>query len=956
MRRTTLRSVCLRALLFALALVLAPLLGLGASPAYAATIAVTTTADSGPGSLREAIASAAPGDTIAFNLSGCPCIITLASQLEITKSLIITGPGASQLTISGNNAVRVFFINPGAPGATSGPPATSPTVTITDLTIAGGRGVGGAGSQNGGGAAGLGGGLFGNGGTVTLARVVFANNQALGGNAPNTTGGDGGGGGFGGPGGFSSGGGGGALGGNGGGPGSNNGTGGNGGDGGGGGGGDAGFPPAPGGAGGNGGFAGGGGGGATGLTQAGRGGDGGFGGGSGGGGGSETGGAGGTPGRFGGAGGTGTGTWNDGGGGGGAGLGGAVFVRAGTLLLNQVTFQNNSAAGGSGGLDKNGTIRAGSGQGKGGALFICTAAEDASCSATVRASGATFSGNSAPDDAGSATDNDDVYGTISQAALTTPTVTINQGAGQADPTTASPIAFNVQFSEAVTGFDASDVALSGTAGATAASVSGSGSVYSVTVSGMTTSGTVIASIPAGAALASGNFSTASASNDNTVTFIANVAPLTANDSYSTAEDTTLAIPAPGVLGNDSDGDNDTLSAALVSDPGNGTLTLNADGSFSYAPNPNFNGPDSFTYKANDGALDSNIATVSITVNAVNDAPAAADDSYSTAEDTTLTVPAPGLLGNDSDQEGGALNAAVVSGPGNGTLTLNANGSFSYAPNPNFNGPDSFTYRASDGQANSNAATVNITVTPVNDAPTIAFAGAVSCAANNTPQATVRVSVSDVDGNALTLSLASGAPSWVQASINQAQRTVAFTLTPDQNNARSALAAIRVSDGALSATTPIGLHVGTQNDNTITASGQFATVPNLILGLGGQDRLTGGGLADTICGGSGDNTLTGGAGNDLLVGGPTRDTLDGGTGDDTILALGGDDLLNGGADNDTLDGGADNDTLNGNDGNDRLTGGAGRDRFDGGAGADRAVDPVTGSPQYDTLVSIEQTGP
>jgi VCBS repeat-containing protein len=99
-----------------------------------------------------------------------------------------------------------------------------------------------------------------------------------------------------------------------------------------------------------------------------------------------------------------------------------------------------------------------------------------------------------------------------------------------------------------------------------------------------------------------------------------------------------------VLGNDSDADGDALTAALVSGPGNGTLLLNGDGSFSYTPNADFNGTDGFTYSAGDGAL-SDTATVTITVNAVNDAPVAADDAYATDEDVTLNVAAPGVLGN-----------------------------------------------------------------------------------------------------------------------------------------------------------------------------------------------------------------------------------------------------------------------------------------------------------------------
>src|SRR5439155_17138214 len=156
---------------------------------------------------------------------------------------------------------------------------------------------------------------------------------------------------------------------------------------------------------------------------------------------------------------------------------------------------------------------------------------------------------------------------------------------------------------------------------------------------------------------------------------------------------------PGVLANDSDVDGDILTAVLVSGPAHGTLTLNADGSLVYMPALNFNGTDSFTYKASDGQAQSGAATVTITVTPTNDAPVSAnDDSYTTPEDTQLTVIAPGVLANDSDVDLDPLSAVLVSSPSHGTLTLNGDGSLVYMPASNFNGIDTFTYEASDGQA------------------------------------------------------------------------------------------------------------------------------------------------------------------------------------------------------------------------------------------------------------------
>ncbi|MBI4307014.1 MAG: tandem-95 repeat protein [Chloroflexi bacterium] len=149
----------------------------------------------------------------------------------------------------------------------------------------------------------------------------------------------------------------------------------------------------------------------------------------------------------------------------------------------------------------------------------------------------------------------------------------------------------------------------------------------------------------------------------------------------------------------------------MSGPANGVLTLNPDGSFTYTPNANFNGADSFAYRASDGSALSNIATVSIAVNPINDAPVANNDAYSTTQDTTLNVAAPGVLANDSDVEGSALAAVLVANPTNGSLTLNPDGAFTYTPNAGFAGTDSFSYKANDGLADSNLATVSITVNP-----------------------------------------------------------------------------------------------------------------------------------------------------------------------------------------------------------------------------------------------------
>ena len=313
----------------------------------------------------------------------------------------------------------------------------------------------------------------------------------------------------------------------------------------------------------------------------------------------------------------------------------------------------------------------------------------------------------------------------------------------------------------------------------------------------------------------------------------NIAPVADADSYSTPEDTALVVTAPGVLDGDSDVDGNALTAHVVTAPAHGQLVLSPDGSFTYTPAAEYSGSDSFTYVARDGAADSNVATVSITVVSVNDAPVLAAignqasvegatinlaTSAFDAEANTLTFSATGLppslsinsasgaITGDvtfaaaanspyavtvsvSDGQGGtdseSFNWAItdfnrapvatnrtattmedtpvaivlvatdadaddltytVTPPSHGTLS-GSGANRTYAPAANYSGNDSFTYVANDGKADSNTATVNITVTPVNDAPVLAPIGDQASVEGAT--VSLQLSASDADGNPLT---------------------------------------------------------------------------------------------------------------------------------------------------------------------------------------------------------------
>jgi len=177
----------------------------------------------------------------------------------------------------------------------------------------------------------------------------------------------------------------------------------------------------------------------------------------------------------------------------------------------------------------------------------------------------------------------------------------------------------------------------------------------------------------------------------------NDAPVASGQAVTTAEDT-----AKGIMLSATDVENSPLTYTVLSVPSHGTLTGNGPNR-TYTPAANYNGPDSFTFKANDGTADSNVATVSINVTPVNDAPVASGQSVSADQGvaTTITLSA-------SDVDGDSLTYSVVAGPAHGTLSGTAP-NLSYTSAPSYSGSDSFTFKAYDGTVDSNIASVSITI-------------------------------------------------------------------------------------------------------------------------------------------------------------------------------------------------------------------------------------------------------
>ena len=169
------------------------------------------------------------------------------------------------------------------------------------------------------------------------------------------------------------------------------------------------------------------------------------------------------------------------------------------------------------------------------------------------------------------------------------------------------------------------------------------------------------------------------------------APIATDDHYSVNEDGLLTTTFDGVLLNDFDPDGNPLQATLLNGPTHGSLELSDEGSFTYRPDTDFHGEDSFTYLAGDGTQESNVATVQISVLSVNDAPQVNDWAYVIDEDTQLNVGSGGLLTGATDIEDDPLSATIVDGAQHGQVTVNPDGSFHYTPHRDFFGVDTFTF-------------------------------------------------------------------------------------------------------------------------------------------------------------------------------------------------------------------------------------------------------------------------
>lgn len=266
----------------------------------------------------------------------------------------------------------------------------------------------------------------------------------------------------------------------------------------------------------------------------------------------------------------------------------------------------------------------------------------------------------------------------------------------------------------------------------------------------------------------------------------NDGPVAVDDVATTDEDQALSLTAATLLSNDTDVDNATLTITAVSNATNGTVTL-VGTNITFTPSANFFGTAGFDYTVSDGNAN-DTAHVTLAVAPVNDVPVAGNDRVTVDEDAPpVTV---NVLANDSDVEGAVTIITFTTGA-NGTVALD-NGVITYAPNANYNGPDSFTYTIEDSDGDDATATVNVTVTPVNDAP-VANDG-VAIGNENSP-ITITLTASDVDGNPLTFAITTPPTRGTLGAITQASATSAtVTYTSNLNTYGDDTFGFTASDG------------------------------------------------------------------------------------------------------------------------------------------------------------------
>jgi VCBS repeat-containing protein len=481
---------------------------------------------------------------------------------------------------------------------------------------------------------------------------------------------------------------------------------------------------------------------------------------------------------------------------------------------------------------------------------------------------------------------------------------------------------------------------------------------------------------------------------------ANDAPVTGGDDSASGTEDDASIG--GTVPTATDVDVETVTYQLVTGSvlvdgvaaPDGTVTLNADGSYSYTPTAGDQGLDdteshviTFDYVASDGTANSDAATVTITINGANDAPeltatqATLDDG---TEDNSYTVSEADLLQGFTDVDNGTVLAVTGLTADHGTAIQNLDGSWTITPDENYNGTVTLSYTVIDGDGGSVAGELTFDLAAVNDAAVIGGTDEGEVTEDADPNtASGTLTASDVDNTPNTFQASSGSTTygsfvmganglWTYTLDNSnalVNNLVAGAFLMDSFIVQSEDGTMHtiditihgVDDGPIVVTPPPTETGADPNDFDNLTGG--SVVSGNFTGSGNADTFTGDGGDQTLNGQGGNDTIYGQGGNDNINGNNDNDTLYGQAGSDTVSGNGGDDTLYGGSgvdsvtgnnENDVLYGGSGNDTLNGLNGDDILIGGYGADTLSGGGGND-TFKFLDVRDTYDTILDYMQSG-
>jgi len=338
-------------------------------------------------------------------------------------------------------------------------------------------------------------------------------------------------------------------------------------------------------------------------------------------------------------------------------------------------------------------------------------------------------------------------------------------------------------------------------------------------------------------------------------------PVATADTTALGEDSTITI---NVIANDQDADGDTVTVKSITQPAHGVATLVAAGAdagrITYTPAPDFAGTDTFTYTIDDGHASTAIGTVTLTVSPANDAPVAAGDAATTAEDTAVTVD---VLANDKDVDSDAITVTAVGTPANGTATVLTGaeaGRVRYTPKANFVGHDSVSYTISDGHGGTATAVVEITVTPVNDDP-VAVADTTSTTEDNA--AVVDVLANDNSGpdagETLSVTAVSQPTHGTAAIVATGADAGKVSYKPNANYVGNDTFTYTIGDGhGGTATAAVSITISNVNDAPVAANDAVTTLEDsgvTIDALGNDSDVDGDTITVTSVGTPANGTIT-----------------------------------------------------------------------------------------------------